>query len=55
MAICGFCKKEITIVGIKSFHKRTPMTIVVEEEGQFYEMYSCPYCESVLGFSKAGF
>jgi len=52
MAICGFCKNEVKLEG--SFVKkkrRTSQTVLVEDDG-FRTMYSCPHCNSVLGFTK---
>jgi hypothetical protein len=58
MAICGFCKKKVDLEGL-SYKKRKEepsKTRVIRElvsyrAGIIYVMFSCPHCESILGFS----
>jgi len=66
MAICGFCKKNVTFVGFglkeKQELKKKKKGIfedkiiaddntIVAEHHIGYSMYSCPHCQSILGVS----
>ena len=53
MAICGFCKKEVELGRYMNEKKRTPITVVVEFTGKT-RMFSCPHCDSILGFLHRG-
>ena len=58
MAICGFCKKKVDVEGLK-YKKRkvepSETRVILEHVtysgGIGYSMFSCPHCESILGFS----
>ena len=56
MTICGFCKKEVTYEGFYTGKRKIPKTpnmVLVEVDRMTKTwMFSCPHCDSVLGFSK---
>jgi len=51
MAKCPFCKKEVTLNSAKK--EEDSAEIHKDVEGLFKKetMYSCPHCDSVLGFA----
>ena len=58
MAICGFCKKKVDLEGLKYKKKKEEPseTRVIHEYIHYtntigWTMFSCPHCESILGFS----
>ena len=56
MAICGFCKNEVTFEGFYTGKKKIPKTpnVVLYEVDRITKvrMFSCPHCDSVLGFCE---
>ncbi len=49
MAKCPYCKQELTL---EKTHRETAETVHKEVEGVIKKeiMYSCPECDSILGF-----
>ena len=56
MAICGFCKNEVTFEGFFTGKKKIPktpkMVLCITDRMTKARMYSCPHCDSVLGYSQ---
>ena len=57
MAICGFCKKKVDLEGLKykkSKEEPSETRVILEfvsySGSSRYSMFSCPHCESILGF-----
>jgi hypothetical protein len=54
MAKCTYCKQAVTLKKARKESAESPVTLIREVKGLIKKeiMYSCPRCDSVLGFGS---